>query len=361
MSVDLSSSSTESYDGAVTAPAPPDLNTSASVRTPLQNLTNRVRFVWARLQELVGAFLPLTSLFPVPLSCSGSTFTVAGHGLAASDPVRIWSVGGSVPSPLAQFTTYYAVGATLTSNTFQVSATPGGSAITLTNGGSGTLYGAKQTSSTLGQSISTALANLLGTANTWTAQQTYQQVPALSGVASITRHQDLRVGNVKNIATGFSGTGLPSAYLEDSNIVMSINWGPMIVTRSTGTGPADYFDIPIDVPDAATLNSVTITDQGGAGPASPTNPPTYEIIACSGAGIISALSSVTSDSHTFGTNWLTTLVDTVVTATGGGQTVNRTTNSYFLRVNSAYDSVTGGCVMWIPKVRYTYTPATVQV
>jgi hypothetical protein len=178
MATDISSSSTESFDATVNAPAGGDPRTSASVRTPMQNIVNRIRFAWARLQEVVGSFLPLSSLYPIALSVSGSTITLSGHGLSANDPVRVWSIGGSVPSPLAQFTTYYVVGGSLTTNTFQVSTTPGGGAVTLTTTGSGAIYGAKLTASTVGQIIS----NLLTGNNTWSGTN------AFSGVLSWQRH-----------------------------------------------------------------------------------------------------------------------------------------------------------------------------
>ena len=182
MSTDLSSISTETFDPTVLAPAASDARTSASVRTPLQNVVNRIRFVWNRVQELVGSFLPLGALFPSSLSVSGSTLTLAGHGLAGNDPVRFWSIGGAVPSPLAQFTTYYVVAGSLTANTFQVSATSGGTAITLTTTGTGTIYAAKMTASTFSQilasfapavgiaytRVSNSLATAIGTAWTFT-------------------------------------------------------------------------------------------------------------------------------------------------------------------------------------------------
>ncbi|HEY8924515.1 MAG TPA: hypothetical protein VIU64_09045 [Polyangia bacterium] len=144
MATDISSSSTESYDSTVNAPATGDARTSASVRTPMQNIVNRARWLRARAEDRLDKFLPLGGLFPVAASVATSTFTIAGHGLNANDPVRVMSVGGSAPSPLVVDTTYYVVGGSLTSNTFQVSATVGGGAVTLTDNGSGAIYVAKR-------------------------------------------------------------------------------------------------------------------------------------------------------------------------------------------------------------------------
>lgn len=142
MSTDISSSSTESYDSTVSAPATGDPRTSASVRTPMQSIVNRIRFGFARLQEIYGTFLPIGSVFPVAASVSGNTFTIAGHGLSTNDPFRVLSVGGSVPAPLVAGTTYFA--GSVTSNTFTALSSSGGSVVTLTNTGSGTIYVAKR-------------------------------------------------------------------------------------------------------------------------------------------------------------------------------------------------------------------------
>jgi len=152
MPTDLSSSSTESYDATVLAPAGGDPRTSASARNPMQSLTDRIRWVWARVQEAVGSFLPLGSLFPIALSVSGSTFTLAGHGLANNDPVQLWAPGGAtLPAPLAVQTTYYANA--VTSNTFQLSGFSGGSSISLTTAGAGNFFAAKMTALTFVQQL----------------------------------------------------------------------------------------------------------------------------------------------------------------------------------------------------------------
>ena len=65
---------------------------------------------------------------------SDDAFTLAGHGLETDTAVTVRAVeGGSLPSPLAEGTTYYAI--RLTSSRFKLSATAGGSAINLTTDG----------------------------------------------------------------------------------------------------------------------------------------------------------------------------------------------------------------------------------
>lgn len=63
--------------------------------------------------------------------------TWAAHGREANDPVKLGSTG-TLPTGLTGGVTYYVVGASITTNTFQVSATPGGSAIATSGGQTGT-------------------------------------------------------------------------------------------------------------------------------------------------------------------------------------------------------------------------------
>lgn len=82
---------------------------------------------WAEL--LTGSILVATA------KAATDVFTSVAHGLANGDAVRATSIPGAtaLPSPLAERTTYYVVGAA--ADTFQLSATPGGSAVNLTTDG----------------------------------------------------------------------------------------------------------------------------------------------------------------------------------------------------------------------------------
>lgn len=77
---------------------------------------------------------------PVTFTASGSTVDRNNHGYVNGDIVTFWTVVTTTGITAGQ--QYYVVNAT--TNTFQVSATLGGSAITLTNNGSGTLLPYKQ-------------------------------------------------------------------------------------------------------------------------------------------------------------------------------------------------------------------------
>jgi hypothetical protein len=74
----------------------------------------------------------------LPILCIGDasadTLTSSSHGLTANQAVRVEApTGGTLPTGLAASTTYYVINPT--TNTFQLSATQGGSAIDLTAAG----------------------------------------------------------------------------------------------------------------------------------------------------------------------------------------------------------------------------------
>lgn len=87
-----------------------------------------------------------TASAPVPKSAAVTisqatpgVVTWTGHGLAANTPV-VFTTTGTLPTGLAAGTTYY-VKTVLSTDTFSVSATPGGTAIDTTGAGSGTHTG----------------------------------------------------------------------------------------------------------------------------------------------------------------------------------------------------------------------------
>lgn len=62
--------------------------------------------------------------------------TSAGHGLQLNDLVQLTNSGGGLPAGLATSTDYYVI--TRTEDTFQLALTPGGSAVDITDAGTGT-------------------------------------------------------------------------------------------------------------------------------------------------------------------------------------------------------------------------------
>lgn len=59
------------------------------------------------------------------------------HGFAAGNAVRFFAVGGTLPTGLVEDTIYYVIATGLTTSTFRVSATAGGTAVDITAVGSG--------------------------------------------------------------------------------------------------------------------------------------------------------------------------------------------------------------------------------
>lgn len=68
---------------------------------------------------------------------SGGSILWRGHVLSAGEPVQITTTGSLAGTGLATGTTYYVVDTGLTNDSFKVSTTPAGSAITITGNGSG--------------------------------------------------------------------------------------------------------------------------------------------------------------------------------------------------------------------------------
>jgi len=70
---------------------------------------------------------------PKNFTASGSTLSCASHGYAPGTPVRVRAVNGALPGGLGESAKYYVVNPQ--TNDFQLSATSGGAAITLTSAG----------------------------------------------------------------------------------------------------------------------------------------------------------------------------------------------------------------------------------
>lgn len=89
----------------------------------------------------VGKFWSIGNAQTVTITvASPGVITWAQHGLAADRQVFFTS-NGSLPTGITSGTTYYVVGASITTNTFQISATAGGAAINTSGSQSGTQTG----------------------------------------------------------------------------------------------------------------------------------------------------------------------------------------------------------------------------
>lgn len=76
-----------------------------------------------------------TSVVTVTIATPG-VFTWTAHGLVANTPI-VFSTTGALPTGITAGVTYYVAAAGLTANSFSVSATPGGAAITTSGTQSG--------------------------------------------------------------------------------------------------------------------------------------------------------------------------------------------------------------------------------
>ena len=75
-------------------------------------------------------FAALCSSAIVTITIAGpAVVTWAAHGRSANDPIT-FTTTGALPTHLDTFSTYYVVGSSITTNTFQLSIAPGGAAIT---------------------------------------------------------------------------------------------------------------------------------------------------------------------------------------------------------------------------------------
>ena len=92
--------------------------------------TETIRVVHTALHALIDAVITVSIATPAVVS-------YAGHGLNPGDAFQ-FATTGALPTGLAAATTYYVISAGLTSNVFELSATPGGSAINTSGTQSGT-------------------------------------------------------------------------------------------------------------------------------------------------------------------------------------------------------------------------------
>jgi hypothetical protein len=92
----------------------------------------------AGLPSIKTGFAGVTGAQTVTISnASPAVITLAAHGYVPGENGQ-FTTSGSLPTGLSTSTTYYVIAAGLASGTFEISATPGGSAINTSSAGSGT-------------------------------------------------------------------------------------------------------------------------------------------------------------------------------------------------------------------------------
>ncbi len=352
------------FPAAVLGPASGDPRTAASVRSLGDALNQRCRWLLARHAELGGTYLPVGST-PTPLtSCNvtSGAFTLSGHGLSANYPVRltIGAAGGTVPTNTPVDTIFYAI--VIDANTFGLSLTSGGAQLTTLGGAlSGEVYAVYCTDSagrifmpaagplpagTLRSILGALPYGGLGTTNTWTGANSFQnvQVSSIGGQynlplvpgANIGRELELRIVN----KGAYSDTATSSsAFWTLQNGVANTGTIPAVRSK-TNLGSGDYFWLALDFPNGATSLEVIVWTIGGVN-----NNPTgavasYQIVKYRFNSAETAVSTAVLDAHTTGGggNILTTVVGTPIPATSA-LTVADGTYRYALKVNCPWDGV----------------------
>ena len=179
-------------------------------------------------------------------SVSGSTFTATGHNFVNGNIVQFYTTG-TLPTGISAATDYYVIN--VSGSTFQVSATYGGSAVTLSSSGSGTLQvrnlvvvtgivGANYVF-TVTSSVLTAPYHNFANGNIVNVSNTGGSLP--SPLVAATNYYVINV----------SGTGTSGATLQ-----LSLTSGGSAITLSGGSGTQRVQNINTDL----------VIDSGGSDP-----------------------------------------------------------------------------------------------
>lgn len=113
-------------------PSPATIRGSVGGLSPANTVASLIQSL--QLVEYHLGLFPAVVTFTANFSTD--TFTATAHGLANNDIVNVSNQSGALPTGLAVNVPYYVIGST--TNTFQLSATRAGSAINITDNGSGT-------------------------------------------------------------------------------------------------------------------------------------------------------------------------------------------------------------------------------
>lgn len=133
------------YDGADFLMVNQPANQDTPVGTILSLGMNTPPAGWLKCNGANISRTAYARLFAALVKSAVATISIAtpavvtwnNHGRSANDPVK-FTTTGALPTGLIAGTTYYVVGSSITTNTFQVSATPGGAAIATSGTQSGT-------------------------------------------------------------------------------------------------------------------------------------------------------------------------------------------------------------------------------
>ena len=124
---------------------------------------------------------------------SGNTFTSNGHGLSANTRI-VFASTGTMPGGLSSSTIYYVLSSNLTTNTFRVSTSSGGSAVSTSSGGSGTRTWTRLVATSGSQSGTHRFTELVATSSNGSGTHTLWNPVTTSGSQSGTHRFRSLVG-----------------------------------------------------------------------------------------------------------------------------------------------------------------------
>lgn len=193
-----------------------------------------------------GTFATATGTISISVA-SPAVVTWNGHGLAAGTPVS-FKTTGALPTGVSTDTTYYVQATGLTTNTFRISATNGGSDINTTGTTSGTTYGdAYWMTSITGGGTSTISGNTLVMYASWRGGSATAKQPVTTSNAN-TEHA-LRIVVTRGTITFKCGSSSgASDYITETNLDEGTH--SLAFTPTGGTYYIEFFtksEIPVIV------------------------------------------------------------------------------------------------------------------
>jgi hypothetical protein len=227
------------------------LNTNTWLNAPLDfDLTNLSNYVKRGITMNVRT---VPTVVTISIASPG-VVTWANHGLAANAEVQFYTTG-ALPTGLATGTNYYVVGSSITTNTFEISTTPSGSAVNTTGSQTGT-QSAIGLINTGGIAISlyTPPDNGGDTSGIWINQEGGGNALSVFNLCGSTP-----AGYVPYCANGHAIEATVDG--TKNAVVVSVNDGVAYIANVTGTaGGAGFYAYPADDTDYTTNRAFRVSN-----------------------------------------------------------------------------------------------------
>jgi surface protein len=175
---------------------------------------------------------------PVTFTDTGDLVGRTAHGYQNGDVVTFWSVATTTGVDVGQ--QYYVINAS--ANTFQISLTPGGSAVALTGDGTGTLLPYKQ-----------ALITITPQAGSNLTSANFQVRHSTLSVAYSTGFLDMTLSGPSLTTLTFGGATVPHRWLERANVL----------TIGSVTSLANMFSGCFSLQSVPLFNTAAVTNMSG--------------------------------------------------------------------------------------------------